>query len=157
MSEENKNTKLSIDQELQIIIDIHKSLTNITSSLSSFKETVNDLIKMEQKHGLDLQILNERLKFLNEIYEKISPIVSDTQTKINVLTTQIDFKERMDIIKNKTHKKHNFLKDVMLVLKNSKWIAIALTTMLLLLTLVFGGMSMFEKQLKFLASTFWWF
>jgi len=150
MGNGDKNNNLITDKELQIILDIHKSLVNITSTLNTFKDTLDDLADMEQKHGADLQLLNERMKFLNDLYEKINPVVNDTQSKLNTLISQLDFKERMEILQNKFKNKGWSFKDIVSIFKNSKYVAVIVVAILLILIFIYGGSGLLEKHLELL-------
>jgi len=168
-------------EEVKVLIDINTSLVNITNALTTMKTTMTDIVEMEKKHGTDLQLFNERMKFLQGLYGTLSTVVDEIKMKVNMLTTQLDYQERKelqtavikqreknkevqkqalkevgkDIAPNGVQKKKFKWSDVgHFISKNFKWIAIIVLAIATVLILVIGGKEAFKSITDFYKSIF---
>lgn len=169
-------------EEVKVLLDINTSLVNITNALTTMKSTVDDVVEMEKKHGTDLQLFNERMKFLQGLYNTLSSVADEIKMKVNILTTQLDYAERKELQtavikqreKNKEaqkqalkgsqkendtpdgNKKKKFKwSDIgNFILKNFKWIAIIILAIATVLILVIGGKDAFKSITDFYKSIF---
>jgi hypothetical protein len=168
-------------EEVKVLLDINTSLVNITNALTSMKTTMVDIVEMEKKHGTDLQLFNERMKFLQGLYGTLSTVVDEIKMKVNMLTTQLDYQERKElqtaVIKQREKNKESqkqALKEISkeiapdgikkkkfkwadvgnFILKNFKWIAIIILAIATVLILVIGGKEAFKSIADFYKSIF---
>jgi len=142
-------------EEVKVLIDINMSLANIVSSLDMIKDTMDDLVEMEKKNGLDLQVFSERIKALQYLYNTLSVVVKEIKDKIVTLTAQLAYQERVEIetaiikqkdkkvYKENTNKSKNIFSQIMQLFnfigKNIKWIAIILIAVVIIAILITGG------------------
>lgn len=149
-------------EEVKVFLDINTSLTNIANALNIMKETMNDLVELEKKHGTDLQLFNERIKFLQELYITLGEAMEEIKTKVSTLTTQLDYKERIElqtnILKNKNKEKIKIDKPKInmwpFMAKNIKWIAVSIVSIAVILVLVIGGPVLFKEFTEIIVNIF---
>lgn len=151
-------------EEVKVFLDINTSLTNIANAMSIMKDTMNDLVELEKKHGTDLQLFNERIKFLQDLYVTLGEAMEEIKNKVSTLTTQLDYKERIELQtnilknKNKDKNKDKIDKPKMsvwpFVAKNIKWITVSIVSIAVIVVLIIGGPTLFKEFTDLLANIF---
>ena len=91
-------------EEIKIIIDIHKALTNVTTTLQSLNSSTVNLVELMGEQTKDLSLMNQKADFLKDLYKGLASEVDNIQDKLDMLVRQMDYKELKEIKENKIEK-----------------------------------------------------
>lgn len=104
-----------MDQELinliRLIIDVNKALTSIAKTQEETNNSLDSIIDLSKCHTDNINELTKRVSELKSIHDtsssKISEVtakVEELNKKLTMLTTQLDFKEKLENKENKENK-----------------------------------------------------
>ena len=132
------------DKDFKVITDLYKNLSNISTTLSHFKDMLKILSDTTIKNTTDTQLIKDNICDLKQSINKINDIITDIEKAINMLNIQLDYKEKI------IHKeiKTNFIKKIIelisLFFKNSKWLAYILIMIIILIAIFFSKEKIFD-------------
>ena len=136
MGKENKDFK--------IIADLYKNLSNISTTLSYFKDMLKILSDTAIKNTTDTQLIKNNICDLKKSINKIQDIITDIEKAINMLNVQLDYKERVMYKEMKSGFMKKIIELITSFFKNSKWLAYILIMIAILLAVFFSKEKIFD-------------
>ena len=100
--------------EIQIIIDISKSLSNINNTISNLADATRNMVDINGKQTIDIKLIDEKINYLKETTKEIASVIEQVKTKFEILNRQLDYQE-VSVIKQKKiaeHVEKKFKKEV---------------------------------------------
>jgi len=85
----------------KVILDFSKNIARISQTQIHFKDILSTLVDMAQKTDTNMQVMNQKYKQIRGCLEDLEKPINEINKNINILMTQLDYKERTELVKGK--------------------------------------------------------
>ena len=100
-------------------IETYKSIISISETLSHYKDVLKSILEMSIQSNSDMKVMNEKMENIEETIKGIYESIDSIQKQTIQMITQLDLKEREEILKkiNKNKKKFDWQKFFSIIIK----------------------------------------